>query len=74
MTRNYKNPLANRQLSTPDSTDFKDIIDLMHKYAGRDITETEATEAARNLIGFYRTALAIRRRISQNTAHEQPQR
>lgn len=51
------------------SATYQDGVRLIHKYAGRQITEADAQEAARNLIAFGRLALEIARDISQDGRH-----
>lgn len=57
--------------SSPPLTEtesYQRLVGLMHKHGG-GCSETEAQEAARNLMGFARTVLAIRKRMNENADH-----
>jgi hypothetical protein len=47
---------------------YEDIVQSMRELYNGDITDQEAHEAARNIIGFYRTLLAILNEREQNSA------
>lgn len=49
---------------------FHRVVDAIIKHANRTLSEPEAEEAARNLVGLCRTMLAIHTGLNQNQGHD----
>lgn len=49
---------------------FNRVVEAIRKNTNRTLSEPEAQEAARNLVGFCRTMLAIHAELNQNQEHD----
>lgn len=54
--------------NSPDDL-YQVVVDDMHDLYNHTITESEAQEAANNLIGFCKTLLEIKMEEAQNSGH-----
>ncbi len=63
-----KPPLLDRA-GEPDNGPYSRVVEDMKGLYGNKISTKEAHDAARNLIGFSRTILAIERRLAQDPPH-----
>ena len=68
--RSLPEPLA-KPFQSPDQQPWLDLVEGIRNMYPKPLADEEAEAAARNLVTFYQTLLAIKKRAGQDDAHEQ---